>query len=94
MIPKKTIEITQIAYNQGAKILAITDSDRSPLAKMSNVFLSCSYESLAFHNSALAATFIADYLVTATALKEPEKSKEELERIEKIVTLMKANLYK
>ncbi len=91
---KKTIEITQIAYNQGAKILAITDSDRSPLAKMSNVFLSCSYESLAFHNSALAATFIADYLVTATALKEPEKSKEELERIEKIVTLMKANLYK
>lgn len=91
---KKTIEITQIAHDQGAQILAITDSEQSPLAQLANSYLPCSYESLAFHNTALGATFVADYLVTAVALREPEKSKEELEKIEKIVTKMKANLYK
>lgn len=91
---KRTLVITQIARDQGAQILAITDSASSPLAQMADIYLPCAFESLAFHNSALASIFVADYLITAIALKDSEQSKEQLEKIEKIVTLMRANLYK
>lgn len=91
---RKTLEIARIAHDQGAKILAITDSFQSPFMEFAESYLPCAYESLAFHNSSLGAIFVADYLVTAVALAESKKSKKELERIEKIVTKMKANLYK
>ena len=91
---KRTVEVVRVAKRKKAKILAITDGYSSPLALMSDVFLGCAFESLAFHHSEIGALFVADFLVTGVAVKDSAKTKLKLEEIEKVVCEIEANVIK
>ena len=91
---KRTVEVVRVAKRKKAKILAITDGYSSPLALMSDVFLGCAFESLAFHHSEIGALFVADFLVTGVAVKDSARAKMQLEEIEKVVCEIEANVIK
>lgn len=91
---RRTIETVTIAKSKGAKILSITDGYSSPLAILSDIFLPCAFESLSFHHSTIAAMFIADFLITSVAVKDSERTKHNLENIEKVVAEIDANILK
>lgn len=91
---KRTLEVIQVAKGRGAKILSITDGYSSPFSLLSDGFLSCSFDSLSFHNSEIGAMFIADFLVTGLAIKDSRKGKIYLEEIEKVTTALDANILK
>ena len=81
-----------MAKKRTAKILSITDGYSSPLAVNANVFLSCAFDSLAFHHSEIGALFVADYLITGVAIRESAKAKQQLEEIEKVVCEIESNV--
>lgn len=89
---KRTVEVVRLAKNRKAKILAITDGYSSPLAVDADVFLSCAYDSLAFHHSEIGALFVADYLITGFAIRESARTKKQLEEIEKVVSEIESNV--
>ncbi len=91
---RRTVEIVRVAKNRKAKILSITDGYSSPLALMSDVFLGCAFESLAFHHSEIGALFVADFLITGVAVKNSVKTKKQLEEIERVVGEIEANVIK
>ncbi len=91
---KRTVEVVRVAKRKKAKILAITDGYSSPLALMSDVFLGCAFESLAFHHSEIGALFVADFLVTGVAVQDSVRAKMQLEEIEKVVCEIEANVIK
>ncbi len=91
---KRVLEITKAAKANNAKVLAITDGLSSPLASVADLFIPCSYAALSFHSSAVGADFVADYLVTAVSLADPQRAKHEFETIGKIVSSFNANILK
>lgn len=91
---KRTLEVTQVAKEKGAKILSITDGYSSPFALLADVFLTCAFESSSFHNSEIGAMFVADFLITSVAIKESKKIKKHLEEIEKVTNAIDANALK
>ncbi len=91
---KRTLEVVQVAKSKNSKILSITDGYSSPFALLSDVFLTCAFESLSFHNSEIGAMFVADFLVTGVAIRNAKKTKYYLEEIEKIVAATDANILK
>ena len=88
-----TILMAQIAKAKGAKIIGITDSSQSPLAQLSDVSLHCTFDSMVFHNSLLSAFFIADLLLLEIARNYPDQVQVNLEKIEEVIKLVKANVY-
>lgn len=91
---RRTLEIVGVAKNKGVKLLSITDGYSSPLALISDTFLPCAYESIAFHNSEIGAMFIADFLITAVAIRDDKQTKQNLVDIEQVVTELDANAVK
>lgn len=89
---KRTVEFVRVAKQRNARILAITDGYSSPLAANSTVFLSCAFDSLAFHHSEIGALFVADYLITSVAIREASRTKKQLEEIEKVVCEIESNV--
>ena len=91
---KRTLEVIGIAKSKGANVISVTDGYSSPLALLSDVVLSCAFESLSFHHSEIGAMFIADFLITGVANKDSKRTKNTLEKIEKIVVAIDANVIK
>lgn len=91
---RRTLEIVRVSKSRGAKLLSITDGYSSPLALVSDAFLPCAYDSVGFHNSEIGALFVADFLVTSVAIRDPKLTKHHLEEIERVVTAMDANAVK
>lgn len=83
---RRTVEFVTAAKNNDAKVISITDSYSSPLVKYSDLVLTCSSSSIAFHNSPIASLFVADYLVSAIAINYPEKTKDRLDKINSVLT--------
>ena len=88
---RRTLEIVRVAKNKGARLLSITDGYSSPLALVSDAFLSCAFESVGFHNSEIGALFVADFLVTSVAIRDLNLTKQHLEEIEQVVAAIDAN---
>jgi DNA-binding MurR/RpiR family transcriptional regulator len=82
---RQTIDVAEIAKKRNAKVIGITDGYSSPLAEFSDVILPCSFSSISFHNSVLGAIFIADYLISAVAAKQPELTENRLKEVEAIL---------
>jgi len=91
---KKAVSIAKAASEKCAKILAITDGYSSPVSNFSDVFLSCAFDSLSFHHSAIGAIFVADVLVTGVANKNAADTKRFLEEIELVSVAIDANVVK
>lgn len=89
---KRTVGVAKAASERNAKILAITDGYSSPVAKFSEVFLSCAFDSLSFHHSAIGAIFVADVLVTGVANKNVADTKKFLEELELASVAIDANI--
>jgi len=85
---RRIIDFTETAKKNGVQVVSITDSYSSPLMKHSDLILPCNSSSIAFHNSAVSSMFVADYLISAIALKYPEKTKERLDKVNGILTGM------
>ncbi|KGX90426.1 MurR/RpiR family transcriptional regulator [Pontibacillus marinus] len=86
---KRIIELVYRAKENGAKVIAITDNYSSPIVKYSDLVIPSNSDSIAFHNSAVPAMFVADYLISAVAIRNPGKTKERLDKINSILTDMK-----
>ena len=82
---RTTVETVKTIKSYGPGIIAMTDGYNSPLALYADVVLSCAFHSLAFHNSIAGAILLADYLITAIALKEPQITKARLEAAEPVL---------
>lgn len=91
---RRTLEIVRVAKSKGAKLLSITDGYSSPLALVSDAFLPCAFDSMAFHNSEIGALFVADFLVTSVAIRDVKLTKHHLEEIEQVITAVDANAVK
>jgi DNA-binding MurR/RpiR family transcriptional regulator len=85
---RRVIDFAKVAKDNGVNVLSITDSYSAPLVKHSDLILLCNSSSIAFHNSAVSAMFIADYLISALAINSPEKTKERLDKVNSILTGM------
>ena len=84
----RIVDYVRVGNNKKCKIVAITDGYSSPLVKYSDIVIRTSPESMAFHNSAVTSLIIADYIISAIALKYPEKTKERLDEINSILLNM------
>ncbi len=85
---RRIVEFTTTAKKYNAKVISITDSYSSPLVKSSDIVLPCSSGSIAFHNSPAASIFVAEYLISAIAIKHPEKIKKRLDKVNALLTEM------
>ena len=85
---RRIIDFTKIAKSNGMQVISITDSYSSPLVDHSNLILPCNSSSIAFHNSVVSSMFVADYLISALAINNPEKTKKRLDEVNSILTDM------
>lgn len=83
---KRIIDFVSLAKKQNATIISITDSYSSPIAPYSDFLLPCDSSSIAFHNSPILAMVVADYIISAVAIKNSEVTKEHLDKVNKILT--------
>ncbi|WP_342046203.1 MurR/RpiR family transcriptional regulator [Bacillus sp. OTU530] len=83
---RRIVEFVMTAKEKNAQVISITDSYSSPLVKYSDLILPCSSSSIAFHNSAISSMFVADYLISAVAIKYQEKVKYRLDEVNSILT--------
>lgn len=83
---KRIMDLVKTAKKFGAKVISITDSYSSPIASYSDIVLPCDSSSIAFHNSPILAMIVADYLISAIAIKGSENTKERLDKLNSILT--------
>jgi len=81
----KVIEFMKAAKAKDAQVISITDSYSSPLVNYSNFILPCNVSSVSFHNSIIAPMVLVDYLISAIAIKDPDATKERLDKIDSIL---------
>lgn len=76
------------------KMISITNSKKSPLAKYSTVVFECGNNSMVFYNSMLGSMVISEILVQALSLEMKEKVIEQMKDIKKLEEFFKdENLY-
>lgn len=71
-------DITKIAKERGAKIIVITDGYDSPLEKYADVVFIASCQSVDFHNSMTAVSYITDLIVGVCTMNHPKIIKHNL----------------
>lgn len=82
---RRIIDFAKAAKGNGVKIIAITDSYSSPLIDHSDIVLPCNASSMAFHNSVVSSMFVADYLISALAINNPERTKKRLDQVNAVL---------
>ncbi|MEK5060702.1 MULTISPECIES: MurR/RpiR family transcriptional regulator [unclassified Paenibacillus] len=85
---KRIKDMLEVAKSYDVEVLLITDSYSSPLTKYANYVLPCSSASIGSHNSIVAAIFIVDFILSALAINDPERTKPRLDKINNILTKM------
>ncbi len=79
---KTTVQVVNYAWENGAKILAITDSELSPLAAKAQWTLTVPYEIDSYMESFTAAHSLVNAIVTALAFQRDEETIEALKDME------------
>jgi DNA-binding MurR/RpiR family transcriptional regulator len=79
---KFTVEVIQFAASKGARVVAITDSELSPLAAAADWTLPVPYEIDSFMESFTAALSLVNAVVTALAFKSREDTVQSLREME------------
>ena len=82
---KASIDAAYLAKSKGTKVIVITDSLASPAAQIGDVVFSVPSQSASFFNSYSGAVTIINVLISEIAKIMPEKTKYEMERLEKDV---------
>lgn len=81
---KKTVLALEFAKNNGAKVIAITDSEQSPLAKIADFYLQARSDMASFVDSLVAPLSLINALVVAVGLKKSDSIKATLTKLENI----------
>ncbi len=81
---KHTIKAFKYAKDNGAKIIAITDSKASPLAQFADHLLLAHSDMASFADSLVAPMSLINALITAISLKRRDFVAESFERLEQI----------
>lgn len=79
---KVTVEVIMYAREMGAQVVAVTDSELSPLAGSANWVLPVPYEIDSFMESFTAALSLVNAIVTALAFRSKEDTIETLREME------------
>jgi DNA-binding MurR/RpiR family transcriptional regulator len=79
---RKTVEIVQHAREQGAKVLAITDSVISPLARHATVVLPAKSQIQSYIDSFTAPLSLINSILTAVAQRQRDRTLASLNRLE------------
>jgi DNA-binding MurR/RpiR family transcriptional regulator len=79
---QSTVTVARFFSQHGAPIIAVTDSHRSPLARVAEVLLPVPYEGVSFFNSNVAATALANALLATLAGRRHGPIHRRLERRE------------
>ncbi|MBC2577358.1 MurR/RpiR family transcriptional regulator [Peptostreptococcus russellii] len=69
---RKTIQVARFAKNRGAKVIALTDSNNAPTAKISDVVVTVRNNMVSFVDSLVPAFSVANALVIGVAMREKE----------------------
>ncbi|WP_040982093.1 MurR/RpiR family transcriptional regulator [Oceanobacillus jeddahense] len=78
--------VSVVKREKNVKVISFTDNYRAPIVDYSDIVLPCNSDSLAFHNSPISALIVADYLISAIAINNPEKTKERLNKVNSVMT--------
>ena len=81
---KTTQRIGEYFHAQGASLVLVADSVKSPLAPLSEVLLMVPYQSISFFNSNVAAMAIANALLAGFANVQQRVTKERLDALEAV----------
>jgi DNA-binding MurR/RpiR family transcriptional regulator len=77
-----TLEVAEYVKGRGGRVIAITDSILSPLARISDLVIQAKIEGLGFINSYTSAVAIINCLSTGVSMANPKMSIRTLKRIE------------
>ncbi len=80
----RTIEVTQYAKEQGAQIIAITDSAISPIAGIADHYLTAKSSMASFVDSLVAPLSLINALIVAIGMREKRDIKEYFNKLENI----------
>ncbi|QBP42709.1 MurR/RpiR family transcriptional regulator [Paenisporosarcina antarctica] len=83
---KRIIDFVSIAREYNASVVSITDNYSSPIVNHSDIVLPCDSSSMAFHNSPLVAMIVADYLISAIAIRNLESTKKRLNEVNALLS--------
>ena len=83
---KATVDIGRICKEQGAKVVAITDSHNSPFAQYTDYHIIAHRGMGSFQNSVMSAIYIADVLLNLCSKSAYEKGRRNLEKSEELTT--------
>ncbi|MBQ6233304.1 MAG: MurR/RpiR family transcriptional regulator [Clostridia bacterium] len=80
----RTVEAMRFAHSAGARVIAITDSVRSPLNSVADLCLTASTEMPSFVDSLAAPLSLINALIVAIGLKKREELHAHLTRLEEV----------
>lgn len=80
----RTIEVTQYAKEQGAQVVAITDSAISPIAGIADHYISAKSSMASFVDSLVAPLSLINALIVAIGMREKRDIKEYFNKLENI----------
>ncbi len=80
----RTIKAFDYAKHQGAKVIAITDSTASPLAKNADALLIAHSDMTSFIDSLVAPLSVINALIVAAGMKKPDEVSANFSRLEQI----------
>ena len=80
----RTIEVTKYAKEQGANVIAITDSSISPIASIADHYLTAKSSMASFVDSLVAPLSLINALIVAIGMREKRDIKEYFNKLENI----------
>jgi DNA-binding MurR/RpiR family transcriptional regulator len=81
---RRTLRAMEYAKAQGAKLIAITDGDQSPLRPLANITLEARSDMLSFVDSLAAPLSLINAILVALSLEQQDKMTRSLEQLEHI----------
>lgn len=81
---RRTLRAMEYAKAQGARLIAITDGDQSPLRPLANITLKAQSDMLSFVDSLAAPLSLLNAILVALSLEQQDHTTRSLERLEHI----------
>jgi len=81
---KQTVKALKYAHNAGAKVISITDSKTSPLAKYADALLLARSDMASFVDSLVAPLSLVNALIVAVSIRNVDRVTQTFEKLEKI----------
>ena len=81
---KQTVKALDFAKHNGAKVIAITDSASSPIAKYADSLLIARSDMASFVDSLVAPLSLINALIVAVSIKNRDKVSQTFERLERV----------